>query len=902
MSSARYIEGAGVWPGGRSAVACSTLPLKAGARLGPYEVVGPLGAGGMGEVYRAADTRLGRQVAVKVLPEHLARDEEALARLEREARAVAGLSHPGICTLHDVGHEGAVSYLVMELLEGETLAERLTRGPLPLDQVFRLGAEIGGALAAAHERGIAHRDLKPGNVMLTRAGVKLLDFGLARALEPTGGQAAPAATASVNLTQEGTLLGTLPYMAPEQLEGRRADHRSDIFALGAVLYEMATGQRAFSGRSQASLISAILSSQPPPISSFRPLSPPGLDQLVRTCLAKEPDQRWQSARDVVLQLRALAEAPPAVAASGAGAARRTWLGWGVAVLAVALWLGSSLRGPTGGRPGARTVSFQLRPPPGGEFSSWAEAGSIAVSPDGSMLAYSAREGQGQSRLWLRPVSSIEARPLPGSEGGAAPFWSPDGRSLGFSAGGKLRRLDLAGGAPMTLCDVPPGGGVAGTWGRDGILFVVSPAESSVLYRVPAGGGTPSAVITAEPAKGERRLAWPAFLPDGERFLYALRHTDYSWHLMLAGPGTAPRELAAIASSAQMVGPQHLAFVREGTLLVQRFDWRAGRLAGETTAVANPVRYFLTTGNAAFSASLTGTLVFQPADDVNQLAWFDRSGRQLGSVGPPGNHLSVALAPDGSRVLYERARPATGTWDVWSADLALQAESRLTSHPETEVRPRWLGAGAIMYSANLQGLAPQLVRRNLATGHEDELLPRAGFRWAEDVSPDGSTLVYAERGQEGTTDLWALSLSGSPAPRLLLRSPFSESGARFSPDGRSLAFVSNESGRQEAYVMPYPGPGEKRPVSTGGAVFVRWGRDGRELFLLSPDGQMWSLPVGSAPTFLAGPPRRLFALAGRRWIDFEVAPDGGRFLALVPQVVGNEQPATVIVGWSPQAAP
>ncbi len=879
------------------------MPLKAGARLGPYEIVGPLGAGGMGEVYRAADTRLGRQVAVKVLPEHLARDEEALARLEREARAVAGLSHPGICTLHDVGREGAVFYLVLELLEGETLAERLTRGPLPLGQVFQLGAEVGSALAAAHERGVTHRDLKPGNVMLTRAGVKLLDFGLARALEPAGeARGLPVATASLDLTRAGTLLGTLPYMAPEQLEGRRADHRSDVFALGAVLHEMATGQRAFSGRSQASLISAILSSQPPPVSSFQPLSPPGLDQLVRTCLAKEPDQRWQSVHDVVLQLRALAEAPPSGAAAGEVPARRAWLGWGVAALAVVLWLGTSLRGPAGGRPATRTVSFQLPPPPGGAFSSWAEAGSMAVSPDGSMLAYSAWEGQGQSRLWLRPVSSIEARPLPGSEGGAAPFWSPDGRSLGFSAGGKLRRLDLAGGAPMTLCEVPPGGGVAGTWGRDGILFVVSPAESSVLYRVPAGGGTPSVVIAADTAKGEGRLAWPGFLPDGERFLYALRRSDYSWHLMLAGPGTAPRELAAIASAAQMVGPQHLAFVRDGTLLVQRFDWQAGRLAGETTAVADPVRYFLSTGSAAFSASMAGTLVFQPAEDVNQLAWFDRGGRQLGTVGPPGNQLSVALAPDGSRVLFERARPGTGTWDVWSSDLALQAESRLTSHPETEIRPRWLGPGAFVYSANLQGLPPQLVRRDLVTGQEDELLPRAGFRWAEDVSPDGSTLVYAERGQEGTTDLWALALSGLPAPRPLLRSPFSESGARFSPDGRYLAFVSNESGRQEAYVVPYPGPGEKRPVSTGGAALVRWGRDGRELFLLSLDGQLWSLPVHTAPAFQAGPPQRLFALAGRRWIDFEVAPDGRRFLALAPQVVGNEQPATVIVGWAPEAAP
>lgn len=850
----------------------------------------------MGEVYRASDVRLGRQVAVKVLPERFATDSEALARFEREARAVAALSHPGICTLHDVGREGQVPYLVMELLEGETLAERILKGPLALEQVFKIGAEIGAALAAAHERGIAHRDLKPGNVMLTRAGVKLLDFGLAKALE-AGDDPGPAPTASVklDLTQAGTLLGTLPYMAPEQLEGRRADARSDIFALGAVLHEMATGQRAFSGRSQASLISAILASQPSPVSQLRPLSPAGLDQLVRTCLAKDPLERWQSARDVVLQLRALAEAqPPAPAAPGA---RASWLAWGTAGVATALLVASLWHGRPAQAPPARLIKFTVAPPAGGAFTSWAEGSAIAVSPDGTKLAFAARDAQGKLRLWLRSLDATDAQPLPGSEGADAPFWSPDGRSLGFAAEGKLKRLDLSGGAPISLCDVSAGAGVSATWGKDGILFIKASTDAQALYRVPVSGGQPTVEIAVDRSKGERRIAWPTFLPDGEHYLYLQRQDDYSWHLRMSGPDKLRHEVGVVESAAQFAGPGHLVFVHEGTLVAQPFDWVRGRLSGEPVAISEAVRYFRSTGSAAFSASRAGVLAYQPQRDSERLVWFDRGGRELGQIGAPGSHRSLAISPDGRRVLYDVASPITGTYDVWSWDLAMQVESRLTSHPETEVRPRWLSADAIVFSANLQALPPQLVRRDLATGQERPLLPPGDFRWAEDVSPDGGTLLYWERGLRGTADIWALSLSGPPDPRPVVRSDAEEHGARLSPDGRWLAFVSDESGRLEAYVTPYPGPGEKRRVSANGARALCWRRDGRELLMLAGDGRLWSLPVRASAAFEAGPATLLFAPSGRPWLGFDLAPDGQRILAIVPEIVGNEQPATVVVNWA-----
>jgi Tol biopolymer transport system component len=661
---------------------------------------------------------------------------------------------------------------------------------------------------------------------------------------------------------------------------------------------MATGRRAFSGRSQASLISAILTSEPPSISAQHALCPTGFDQLVRTCLAKDPLERWQSARDVVLQLRALAEAQPAASPSPRGG-RSAPLAWGVAGLAILLLLGSLLRLRPTPAPPAPTVKFTVAPPAGGAFTSWAEGTAIAVSPDGSTLAFVAREANGPTRLWVRPLAATESRALPGSEDAGAPFWSPDGRSLAFTAQGKLKRVDLAGGSSVTICDVR-GMGVAGTWGRDSILFVV-PTKGETLLRVPAAGGTPLAAIELDRSKGERRLAWPAFLPDGEHFLYGVRHQDFSWHLMLAGPEGPPREIGPVASAAQFAGPGHLVFVREGTLVGQPFDWRTGTLSGQPIAIAETVRYFLSTGSAAFSASRAGTLAYQSQADTNRLAWFDRAGHEQGGIGSPGLYLTVSISPDGRRVLYDRARAQSGTYDIWSWDVALRGESRLTSDPDTETCPRWLPGGAIVYSATLRAGPPQLVRRDLATGQERELLTSGRFQLADDVSPDGRTLLYSERGPSNTTDIWALALSGAAEPRALLATPFDERGARFSPDGRYLAFVSDESGRSEAYVMPYPGPGEKQRISRSGARALRFSRDGRELFLLSPDNRLWSVPIQTAPAFQAGTPTLLFAIASKPWLSFDVTPDGQRILAIVPEIAGNEFPATVVVNWAAEAA-
>ena len=571
------------WPIGSQA-----MTLSAGMRLGPYEILSPLGAGGMGEVYRARDTRLDRSVAVKVLPPHQSSSPEARERFEREAKTISQLSHPNICALFDVGRQDETDFLVMELLEGETLSDRLKKGPLPLEQTLRCGVEIADALDQAHRQGIVHRDLKPGNVMLTKAGVKLLDFGLAKAIAPLlrGADASQleTATAPHDLTQEGTLLGTFPYMAPEQIEGKAADTRTDIFALGAVLYEMATGKRAFVGDTRAALASAILTSEPKPMPSLRPTCPPALDRLVRTCLAKDPERRWQTAHDVGLQLAALAEDGPLGPAPSASSVGRRLVPWVVAALGVAVGLGALLR-PQASPPAVpRTVRFSVPPPPGRTFLDTVETVPLALSPDGSQLAFVARDPTGVTRLWLRPLSAMEARPLEGTEGALSSLWSPDGRSLAFFAAGKLKRLDLPGGSALPLCDVRPGVGLHGTWGRDGQILFAS-AEGEAIYRVSTAGGAPAVAVKADPSQGDTRINWPSFLPDGQRFFYLTRLRDGGGQLMLAQPGKPPRPVLPGVSSVQYVDPGYLVFAREGTLLGQRFDFANGRVAGEPFSIA-----------------------------------------------------------------------------------------------------------------------------------------------------------------------------------------------------------------------------------------------------------------------------------------------------------------------------
>ena len=876
------------------------MSLPAGTRLGPYEILSLLGAGGMGEVYKARDTRLDRSVAVKVLPSHQSPSPEARQRFEQEARTISRLSHPHICALFDVGRQDETDFLVMELLEGETLQDRLRKGPLPLDQTLRSGVEIADALDKAHRQGVVHRDLKPGNVMLTKSGVKLLDFGLAKAITPLlrGADAGELETAPSprDLTQEGMLLGTLPYMAPEQIEGKAIDTRTDLFALGAVLYEMATGQRAFAGSTQAALASAILAGEPKAMSSLQPTTPPALDQLVRTCLAKDPERRWQAARDVGLQLAAMTEggplAPPTVAAPPASSLQRRLAPWAVAAIAVAIALGALLRPGNSSRAMPRTVRFSVPPPPGRTFLGTVDTVPLALSPDGSQLAFVARDPTGVTRLWLRPLSAMEARPLEGTEGARSSFWSPDGRSLAFFAGGKLKRLDLPGGPALPLCDVRPGGGLHGTWGRDGQILFAS-VEGEAIYRVSTAGGAPVVAVKADDAQ----VNWPSFLPDGQRFLYLARLRDGGRQLMLAQPGKPPRPVLPVISCVHYVDPGYLVFAREGTLLGQRFDLASARVVGEPFSIADPVRYFVSTAWAAFTASPNGVLAYASSSDRSRLAWIDRSGRELGSVGAPADNNRVRISPDGRRVLFDRRQPGVGSLDLWAVDLGHQTETRLTSDPGTEVAGAWLpDESAVIFSAP-RGGSPHLFRRDLGTGVEEELLPAGSFQFVEDVSPDGRTVVFEERTGRGDTDVLALPLSGGRTPSTVLQSPFNEGQARFSPNGRFLAFVSDESGRSEVYVTSFPRAGSSIRVSTGGANSPKWGRDGREIFYLSANLELVAVPVRTAPSLELGTPVTLFTSKGPAWNGFDVSADGKRFLAVVPEIVANEQPFTVVLNWT-----
>jgi Tol biopolymer transport system component len=865
----------------------------------------------MGEVYRARDTRLGREVAVKTLPDRVSQSPEMRERFEREARAVAALSHPNICALYDVGREGSSEYLVMELLTGQTLAERLMRGPLPIGETLRVGREIASALDAAHRKGIVHRDLKPGNIMLTPTGVKLLDFGLAKSFSPSGpveGMTS-APTAARDVTREGAILGTLAYMAPEQLEGRASDPRMDIFALGAVLYEMATGRKAFQGTSQASLISSVLTSEPPPPSSFEPFPPRAIDRLVRNCLVKDPGRRWQSAHDVGLEIDAIAESSQETEERPESRRRAArWIPWGIAAVlaAAALLFAWQATRPT---PRARPVRFTMAPPAGASFYMPAEGVQLAVSPDGSQIVFVARDEAVGTRVYVRHVSDPEIRPVGGTEGATAVFFSPRGDSIAFFAQGKLKRVDLAGGAALPICDITSGIGRAGSWGADGQILFAS-VQGEAIYRVAADGtGTPEPAVRSDPAHGVVRVVWPWFLPDGRRFLYLLMRSNGERFLMLGERGRPERVVAPMRYRAEWVSPSHIVFSNDGVLVVQRFDAAAARLVGEPVPIAPEVSGFLSTGWADFACSASGTVVYEPHESVRRLTWFDRSGRPTGTVGPPGAYLGLRISPDGKRVAYSRALRMIGTYDVFVFDLERAIETPVAANPAySEFGPVWLPDGkSLFFSAARTTPAPQLFRRNLATGEESVVFPGAGFQEALDVTRDGRLLAFAERKPGAGFELFTLPLSGNGRPAKFAYPATQSESVAFSPDGSAVAFTSLETGRSEAYVAPLESAGERTRVSADGAAAVRWSRDGREIFFVTPGGVFVSVPVRTRPALEVGRPGVLFQIseklarpggASHAWQGFDVSPDGQRFLAIVPEVIAEEQPLTVVTNWRP----
>ncbi|HEV8113953.1 MAG TPA: protein kinase [Planctomycetota bacterium] len=868
------------------------MPLGPGARLGPYEIVAKLGAGGMGEVWRARDARLDRTVAIKVLNADLAATADLRERFEREARAVSSFSHPHICALYDVGREGDVEFLVMEHIEGETLAAHLLAGPLPLDLALRTAIEIASALDAAHRQGVVHRDLKPGNVMLTKSGAKLLDFGLARKIGALGPRTGSAIFHETPLTQEGTILGTIQYMAPEQLHGRDADARSDLFAFGAMLYEMISGARAFPGDSQASVIAAILERTPAPLAERQPLASPALQRAVSRCLEKEPDDRWQSARDLMHELEWIASSSESGAGTVAPRRGSTWPAWSLAaaavLAAVALWIRGS-RGPEVPRRGP--LQLELTRPPSAPYVFFDQC---AVSPDGRRVAFTAYGEASKSRIWLRDLDAAEAHPIPGTEGGEQSFWSPDSRSLAFRVGQELWRVDLAGGPAVKLAQRVSANG--GAWSADGTILFAD-ERTWALQRVSASGG-PSVPVTKLGPRDEGHR-WPSFLPDGRHFVYladSWRTEDH--HIRLASldaPGQDV-DLFDAVSKIVFVEPGWLLYVRGSNLLAQAFDTGALRLEGGPIPIAGHVSEIGQNHEFEFSASRDGVLCFSKVDPRAYLAWTDRSGRVLTKCGEPQVYGQVALSADQKRVAFGSVDADGRAADLWILELARGTSTRLTFDPAGDFAPVWSPSGdRIAFTSMRTGVGDVYVVSTDAPGSEERV---AGFETSSEpscFSTDGALVYFDAEGKDSGADLWSASAEGRAEPSHVLATPANESGARFSPDGNWLACVSDESGRSEVYIHAWPLTGRRWQVSTHGGTRPWWRPDGAEIFWRSLDREVLAAKLSFGDEVEIATPEVLPISRSQDLIG--ASRDGARLLLLVPVEDWLQAPLTVIVDWT-----
>ena len=894
------------------------MPLSPGTKLGPYEIVAPLGAGGMGEVYRARDTRLGRDVAVKVLPEHLSSNPEVRTRFEREAKTVSSLNHPNICTLFDVGREGEVDFLVMELIEGETLVVRIARGPLATAEVLRLGILIADALDRAHRAGVVHRDLKPGNIMLTKNGAKLMDFGLARATAgagPVSGSGATMAmlthapTMASPLTAEGAIVGTFQYMSPEQLEGREADTRADLWALGCVLYEMATGKRPFEGRSQASLISSIMTSEPAPLASLAPMTPPAFENLVRALLAKDPDDRVQTAHDVKLQLQWIAASGSQSGAAAVapvalrGRARTaSWLM--VAIAAAAAFAAGAFLMPHGaGDDGAR-VPMKLRAPIPPDLEISTAGADLALSPDGRTLLFVARDSAGTSSLWLRPLDGKPMQHLEATDAAYMPFWSPDGRSVAFFAAGKRCRTSLTAGAPEDIC--PAGKGRGGSWGKDDVI-IFAPDANSPIMRVSAQGGTPVAATRLEAAKHEVGHRFPRFLPDGTHFIYATMPSVEKEHEMyLAQLGSLDRKFIVRATSEPAVTSDGWLLFNHGNLLsAQMIDVGSGKLLGQSRPL------FTTAPGGGFQASpvifaTPSVLVcLPPRIHDDRLAWVDRSGRVEFIAGLPSGGWSFQAAPwlsaDGTKVISargsEQSTSSSGS-NIWLADVARGLATRLTFNAVIDAGGLWAPDGNSFYfSSNVSG-SYQLYRKPVHGAGEAQFVAKGPsfVIQASDCTRDGRLLVCDTENPGTGGDIYVVATDSTHAARPLIASNFAEAHARLSPDGRWIAYTSDESGRQEIYVQAFPGLGTKMQVSQQGGDYPVWTRDGRELLFAGRAGSVMSSALQNGTTLTAASPVRVCEVKTSSRSGFDVSPDGKRFLFALSGDDPTLNAPVVVVNW------
>ena len=881
------------------------MTLSSGTRLGPYEIISALGAGGMGEVYRARDTRLDRDVAVKILPSHLSENAEAKQRFEREARTISSLNHPNICTLYDIGHQDGIDFLVMEYLEGETLAERLRKGALPLDQVLKYGVEICEGLEKAHRSGVVHRDLKPGNIMLTKTGAKLMDFGLAKASAITTSGSSSSLTVTLStpvashpLTAQGAVVGTFQYMSPEQVEGKEADARSDIFALGAVLYEMATGKRAFEGKTAASAMAAVLEREPVPISSIQPMAPPGFERLVKVCLAKDPDERWQTAHDVKLRLREIAQSGSHSAATVVAAPRKTrgpWA-WMVAGILGAAAVAALTFAYLASQKQLPTLRMEINPPDKTHFNlSGDNSGTPAISPDGRYVVFGAI-GVNGSQLYLRALDDVTSRPLPGTEGGFFPFWSPDSRSIAFFTADKLKRIDVSGGSAVSICDGTLGRG--GSWNRDGTI-IAAPYYNGGIFRVPASGGVPTPITKVDYATYSSHR-WPFVLPDGKHFLYIAVNHDAP-----TGPNTAvfyasidgrENRLLFHSLSNAVYAAGHLLFMRENSLMVQPFDPGAGKFTGEPKTLHEGVQYDPSVWRTNLSVSDNGMMVFASGgfSATQNLAWYDRSGKQLGTLGEPGAFQELELSPDEKKIAVTDANSAAAA--IWIYDLGGKPKTRLTFNSGVSRTPTWSpDSREIAFASHQQesistlatsGGTPEQILLSVPARHTTG---DPGIGAVTSWSHDGRYVMYEE-----AQTIFVLPMFGD-------RKPIKYTGGRqgvFSPDGRWVAYTFIESGQvPQIFVAPFPWTGAKWQVSQGLGAEPRWRADGKELFYFDL-AQIYAAQVdGSGSAFQVGNSRPLFrvAMAGLS-VEYSPTLDGQRFIAIAPGE-GSSQTLTLVQNWT-----
>jgi eukaryotic-like serine/threonine-protein kinase len=894
------------------------MPFAAGSKLGPYEIIEPLGAGGMGEVYRAVDTRLDRFVAIKVLPDHLSAEVALKQRLEREARAISQLQHPHICTLHDIGQHDGTSYLVMELLDGETLAQRLERGPLPLAQLFKIGVEIADALDKAHRQGIIHRDLKPGNIMLTSRGAKLMDFGLAKPSGIMSGAHAKTPTFSAAITVEspspqisplttqGTIVGTVQYMAPEQIEGREADARSDIFALGAVLYEMATAKRAFEGKSQLVVASAILEKDPEPISSAMPRAPAALDHVVQTCLAKEPEKRFQSAHDVKLELEWIAATParPIETRGGPGSDVKQGLGWALAALfliglisAGFVWYRSAPPDP---------LSLAIVPIPGVTFNFSGLFGPPAISPDGSRIVVTGADSKGARMLYLRTLRHSSLQPLAGTEGATYPFWSPDGRHVGFFASDRLKVANIAGGPVAELCRVTEGRG--GTWnGRGEIVFG---SRTTGLFRIPATGGTPTVLTKLQPREANHRF--PVFAPDGEHIVFVVQYPGKGHAQWISLKDAKPQRLEGVNTNVNFSFGRIFHYIN-GALVAQKFDASTFSLGKEQEMVAKPVAYDGQFNYAAFAVSESGVVAYEESTgsaSMNELVWMDRTGKQLGTATTGRSEDTfdgLRLSPRGDRLVYNGDNGQRN--DVWVMQVHGGMRTRISLGPEGGSYGVWSPtADRLVYQNGIAG-DRLFVRASNGVGNEQLLANFNGSVIAFGWPPPGDHILVERHSVTGNSpsEIWvAAARPGGPPPHPIVRGVMTQ-GSAVSLDGKWLAYTSDESGRPEIYVVPFwPDANPDTTLAAGrwqisseGGVQPRWSAASSELFFIDPaQSGLYAATIRvKGGEIESGVPKKVVDLPLHpNWRFYDLAPNGNIYML---RYVGRESsPLTIMLNWRP----